>query len=126
MSHFYFSFNLGDGTAELSTDEPLEVDAWHSAEIRRNGRLGRMEVDGTAVGEAEAQGQMVRLSITSDIYVGGFPGGGAPFAELAGTVNFTGCVEDLYLGPDPADFGRHTQRIDTKEGCVEEVREGSS
>ncbi len=34
LSLFPSSFNLGDGTAMIMTDEPLELGAWHSVEIR--------------------------------------------------------------------------------------------
>ncbi len=116
-----FSFNLGDGTAVLTTDEPVELGAWHVVEIRRRGRRGEMQVNSSPVGEAEAPGEMERLSISSDIYVGGVPGR-APFPDVADAVNFTGCVEDLYLGLDPADFDRSVANVNVKEGCKQEVR----
>ncbi len=81
-----------------------------------------MRVDGGEASTAEAPGEMTLLSVTSDIYVGGVPDAELPFPDLGGAANFSGCVEDLYLGPDPADFSRSTAVVNAEQGCQVEVR----
>ena len=116
-----YSFNLGDGTAVLTSDVPCDLDTWHSVDISRTGRRGQMKVNNSPVGDAEAPGEMERLSISSDLYLGGFPGA-PPFPDVADAANFTGCVEDFFLGLDRPDLTQYSESVNTQEGCEQKVK----
>ena len=46
-----YSFDLGGGPNSTMSQYPVEVRAWHNVEIRREGRRGRILLEGEQVGE---------------------------------------------------------------------------
>jgi hypothetical protein len=48
----YFSFNLGDGTITLESNQ-TSLNVWQTVEIRRNERQGTLVVNGATVGQVQ-------------------------------------------------------------------------
>ena len=119
--YLVYSFNLGSATASLQSDAPYPLYEWHNVEVRRNGRSGSMSVNNEPAIDLEYTGTEETLSITTDIFLGGYAGQETPFYDVQ-AVNFTGCVEDVFIGPDSADLNSFTEAVNTRQGCEVEVR----
>lgn len=111
-----YSFDLGSGApAEIQSDRPYELDQWHSLEISRNGKIGQLTINNELIGEAESGGDETRLSVTGDIYIGGYPGD-IPYYSVQ-SWNYTGCIEEVSIGLDRADLSNYNSALNVKEGC---------
>ncbi|TRY60964.1 hypothetical protein TCAL_05712 [Tigriopus californicus] len=111
-----FSFNLGDGVASVVSDKSYDLDTWHYVEIKRQGRMGSLSVNNDLVGNVESYGDMAQLSVESDIYLGGFPGE-VPYPDVDG-YNFTGCMEEVFIGLDSADLNSYNEAVGIEPGCI--------
>ena len=81
-----------------------------------------MSVNQELVGSVESPGDMEKMSLVSDLYIGGFPGGAeaAPYPLLT-TSNFSGCIEEAFLGVDHVDLTKFIDAVNTREGCETQV-----
>ena len=114
-----FSFDLGDGTVSIESPETYELNVWHTVEISRVGRVGKLTVNGQLLGEASSSGEMDMLSVVGPLYVGGYPG--TPPYQAVRPINFTGCVEEVYIGPDKVDVTASEDARGTSPGCSSEA-----
>ena len=101
--YLVYSVNLGSGSVSLSSTAELGLNAWHTVEITREGRLSKVTIDGEYAGDVEAAGDMDELDVNNDFYLGGYPSGQMPVQDVS-EVNFRGCIEEFYLGPDRVDL----------------------
>ena len=71
---------------------------------------------------AEAPGTMDRLTLGSGdlLYLGGHPDG-MPYPGVQ-AANFSGCVEEVFVGQDRANLRDYAQAQNAREGCQIEVR----
>ena len=118
----YFSFNLGDGTVYIQSSDAITLNEWHVVEITRSGKTGSMRVDDSDDPfTVESDGVESELSVEGNIYIGGFRGEESPFRDVS-VGNFSGCIEEVYLGLDSADLNDYVEAVNTQRGCKREVR----
>ena len=118
--YLVYSFNLGSGASSLTSSEAYDLNTWHSVEISRDGRSGSISVNNEELRDIEYTGQETTLAVSTDLYVGGYPGSEIPFYDVQ-AFNFSGCVEDVFIGPDSADLNRFAEAVNTVQGCEIEV-----
>ena len=78
-----------------------------------------MSVNNEPVGSVESPGDMEKMSLSGDLYIGGYPGP-SPFPSLA-IANFSGCIDEVFLGLDVADLTNVNDAVNTREGCDVQV-----
>jgi hypothetical protein len=117
-----YSFNLGGNSVSLESANSVTLGEWTNVAITRKGRFGKMTVDGEDVGEMTSDGDMEQLSVGNDIYIGGYPADQMPVSAVP-EVNFAGCIEDFFMGPDRIDLSATSPgAFGVKAGCTEGVR----
>ncbi|XP_052648523.1 LOW QUALITY PROTEIN: basement membrane-specific heparan sulfate proteoglycan core protein [Harpia harpyja] len=111
--HLVFSYQLGSGEASIVSEDPINDGEWHRVTVTREGRRGRLQVDGEEPVSGESPGANVMANTQGSIYVGGAPD---PRSLTAGkfTSGITGCLRGLALAP--AGTPRHP--IDLRHGAV--------
>ncbi|XP_049659348.1 basement membrane-specific heparan sulfate proteoglycan core protein isoform X12 [Accipiter gentilis] len=111
--HLVFSYQLGSGEASIVSEDPINDGEWHRVTVTREGRHGRLQVDGEEPVSGESPGANVMANTQGSIYVGGAPD---PRSLTAGkfTSGITGCLRGLALAP--AGTPRHP--IDLRHGAV--------
>ncbi|KAK4809745.1 hypothetical protein QYF61_007113 [Mycteria americana] len=111
--HLVFSYQLGSGEATIVSEDPINDGEWHRVTVTREGRRGRLQVDGEEPVSGESPGANVMANTQGSVYVGGAPD---PRSLTAGkfTSGITGCLRGLALAP--AGAPRHP--IDLRHGAV--------
>ena len=113
-----YSFNLGDGKVSVESESSYEPDTWITVQLSRDNQYGTMSINGEPVGSVDSTGEHAQLSMDGDLYLGGYPG---PIPFEIRSSNFTGCIEEVKLGPDNADLRNANEAINTKTGCSVKV-----
>ncbi|KAK2521549.1 Hspg2 [Columba guinea] len=111
--HLVFSYQLGSGEATIVSEDPINDGEWHRVTVTREGRRGRLQVDGEEPVTGESPGTNVMANTQGSVYVGGAPD---PRALTAGKFSsgVTGCVRGLVLAPS----GAPPHPIDLRHGAV--------
>ena len=66
-----------------------------------------------------SQGDMDQLSIGNEIFLGGYAEGQLPTTEVQ-DLNFEGCIEEFYFGPDPINLSVDSPgAYGVQPGCTE-------
>lgn len=91
-----FSFELGSGPAVIRSDLIINDGLKHNVVIKRKGKEGSLEIDGTHQTFGESMGALQMLNTAGDIYVGGLP----DYHMMVGNRfnGFVGCISDLEIG----------------------------
>ena len=119
-NYLTYVFNLGNGAVNLEAPNPVELGTWVMVEIRRKGLMGEMFINGENMGSVSSQGPMDELSVGNEVFIGGFMDDILP-ATGAQTVNFVGCIKDVYFGPDPITLSATSPgAVGVRPGCSQE------
>ena len=78
LIHFHifqlvYGFNCGSGSVYIDSIQRVDDGRWHFAEFSRNGRNGKLYVDGEPRGEAPALGTSNNIEVVDTFHVGGLP-----------------------------------------------------
>ena len=87
-------YNLGSGTAVLTSSSTLTLGEWHTIEATRTGRSGQLVVDGAVPVTGSSPGGFTSLQLGENLFIGGVP----DFNSLpSGVINtgFVGCMREL-------------------------------
>ena len=68
-----FGFNCGSGSVYIDSVTRVDDGRWHFAEFSRQGRNGKLLVDGDPKGESSARGTSKEIEIVDRFHVGGLP-----------------------------------------------------
>ena len=79
-----------------------------------------MSINNEPVGSVDSPGNMEKMSLEGDLYIGGYPGP-APYPDIMSTSNFSGCIDEVFLGLDIADLTNVNDAVNTREGCDVQV-----
>ncbi|XP_073426230.1 basement membrane-specific heparan sulfate proteoglycan core protein isoform X4 [Dendrobates tinctorius] len=94
--HLVFSYQLGSGEANITTEDPINDGEWHKITAIREGRSGSIYIDGEEVMTGQSPGKNVMVDTRSKVYVGG-----TPHVKLTTGGKFstgiTGCIKNLVL-----------------------------
>lgn len=66
-----FRYNLGSGTANISSPDPVSLDTWHSVRISRLGREGLLRLDNGTVARGFSGNPLTELNLEMPLYIGG-------------------------------------------------------
>ncbi|XP_035709385.1 agrin isoform X4 [Folsomia candida] len=69
--HIQFLYDLGSGTANLTSNEPISLNKWHWIVASREGRDGRLQVDGGPVQSVRSPPTLSELNLELPLFVGG-------------------------------------------------------
>ncbi|XP_054715534.1 agrin-like [Uloborus diversus] len=69
----HFSYNLGSGSANISSLEPLTLGVWHSVRVFRMKRSGTLQIDNGPLITGESKASLSELNLGQPFYVGGVP-----------------------------------------------------
>ncbi|OPJ86307.1 hypothetical protein AV530_011444 [Patagioenas fasciata monilis] len=111
--HLVFSYQLGSGEATIVSEDPINDGEWHRVTVTREGRRGRLQVDGEEPVTGESPGANVMANTQGSVYVGGAPDLRALTAGKFSS-GVTGCVRGLVLAPS----GALPHPIDLRHGAV--------
>ncbi|XP_039768050.1 basement membrane-specific heparan sulfate proteoglycan core protein isoform X3 [Ornithorhynchus anatinus] len=116
QGHLVFSYQLGSGEANITSEDPINDGEWHKVTAVRKGRRGSVQVDGEELVSGQSPGPNVAVNTKGGIYLGGAPAAatltGGRFQE-----GITGCIRNLVLHgarlgavpPQPLDLQHRTQ-----------------
>ncbi|XP_069692113.1 basement membrane-specific heparan sulfate proteoglycan core protein isoform X26 [Periplaneta americana] len=97
-SYVEFRFDVGSGPAIIRSANPIRIGEWHTVELNRTRRIGRMYVDGEGPYTGTARGRFQGLDLVEPLYVGGVP----DFSEIhkfnGFNRGFVGCISLLRIG----------------------------
>ncbi|XP_035220628.1 agrin-like [Stegodyphus dumicola] len=68
-----FTYNLGSGTANISSPEPISLGTWHSVKISRLNRRGTLQIDNGPLIPGKSKPHLSELNLGEPLYVGGVP-----------------------------------------------------
>ncbi|CAN9515659.1 unnamed protein product [Ophioblennius macclurei] len=94
--HIVFSYQLGSGEAEISSQQPINDGKWHKITAVRTGKDGYIQVDGGAELHGQSRGRSLMVNTKGSIYLGGAP----RMTTMTGgkfSSGMTGCVRNLTL-----------------------------
>ena len=114
-----YTFDLGDGSVSIESPSPLSLNEWHEVEIRRKDTFGELFVDGQKLGEVSTAGAYDKLSVSGNVYFGGFPGD--PPYQAVKTIKHTGCIRDVTIGPDNVELitSNQVDLVEVEAGCFD-------
>ncbi|XP_037079238.1 neurexin-1a-like [Pollicipes pollicipes] len=122
--------DLGSGAVRVrATNRRVDDGLWHDVAVIRDGRKGRVTVDGTAFDFA-TPGSHNRLDLEGALYVGGL---GAdhdrvrvPAQVWSGTrrLGYVGCLRDLVINGSVIDVAKYARRQDSGGSVLTECHSG--
>ncbi|KFB36467.1 AGAP004066-PA-like protein [Anopheles sinensis] len=117
--HIYIHLDLGTGAVKVrASRRRVDDGVWHEMSVRRNGRDGRVAVDGLW-NEYRTPGEASQMQLDSPMYIGGI---GPPYSEIyippavwTATLRqgFVGCLRDLTLSGKPVDIAHIARQQDS-------------
>ncbi|XP_035900554.1 neurexin-1 isoform X5 [Anopheles stephensi] len=117
--HIYIHMDLGSGAVKVrASRRRVDDGVWHELSLRRNGRDGKVGVDGQW-NEFRTPGEASQMQLDSPMYIGGI---GPPYAEIyippaiwTATLRqgFVGCLRDLTLSGKPVDIAHIARQQDS-------------
>ncbi|XP_065332966.1 neurexin 1 isoform X3 [Cloeon dipterum] len=117
--HVYLHLDLGSGTTRVQAS-PRRIDdgGWHEITLRRNGREGRVTVDGSAA-DFKTPGESNQLDLEGALYVGGL----GPLNRVVSVPpsiwsaalrhGYVGCLRDLVINGNAVDVAGYARRQDS-------------
>uniref|UniRef100_T1IKD2 Basement membrane-specific heparan sulfate proteoglycan core protein n=1 Tax=Strigamia maritima TaxID=126957 RepID=T1IKD2_STRMM len=96
-SYVEFRFDVGSGPAVLQSQEPVEMNAWHTVRVARNKREGMLSVNNQTVVNGSAPGNFQGLDLSEPFYVGGVPDFNNIHRLSGFTHGFVGCISRLVI-----------------------------
>ena len=69
-----YGFNCGSGPVYIDSSQRVDDGRWHFAEFSRQGRNGKLYVDGDLRGEASSMGTSMNIEVVDRFHLGGLPG----------------------------------------------------
>ena len=95
--YVHFRFDLGSGLANLVSNEPLELEEWHTVYASRSGNFASLKVNDQGIVNAVSPGMLQELNVVGDVTLGGVQTyiSVSPLSGLA--VGLTGCVLSMQV-----------------------------
>ena len=90
-----FWYDLGQGAVSIVSTVSLSLNEWHSIQVSRTGRNGRVVVDDALPVSGSSPGYFSLLQISSDLYLGGSPSLSSLPKQLQSLNSFNGCIREL-------------------------------
>ncbi|KAM8825897.1 laminin subunit alpha-4 isoform 1-T1 [Synchiropus picturatus] len=93
-----FMFTVGNHTVKIRSTEKYNDAAWHNVDCIRDGRRGRLILDGQLVLEDQAPGVDTSGHVFATLYVGGLPPQKSlRYMQKNSARSFIGCLKNLQL-----------------------------
>ncbi|XP_075221682.1 neurexin 1-like [Lycorma delicatula] len=115
--HLYLHLDLGSGAVKVKgTMRRIDDGMWHEISLRRNGKEGRLTIDGNTA-DFSTPGDSNHLDLEGGLYVGGL---GASHHHVPSALwsavlrqGFVGCMRDLVVNGDAIDIAHHARQQDS-------------
>ena len=88
-------YDLGQEAFNITSVEPVTLNAWHSIQVTRSGRDGELMVDSMPAVTGTSPGSFTMLQINSELYLGTAPTPISLPLQLKSLSGFQGCVRQL-------------------------------
>ncbi|XP_064459482.1 basement membrane-specific heparan sulfate proteoglycan core protein-like isoform X3 [Ornithodoros turicata] len=108
-----FRFELGSGLGYIRSEQPVQVDAWHTAKVTREKKVATLKVDDQSEVTGSSGGRMMGLDLTQNLFVGSVPSFDKISKASGYAEGFVGCVSNIKFGPVNVDFGREAEMVGT-------------
>ncbi|KAK2184807.1 hypothetical protein NP493_252g05062 [Ridgeia piscesae] len=92
--HLQFTFDLGSGIANITSNERIPLNVWHQVEVTRTNRHGTMVINGGEPLKGQSKGSLKELNLPKNIFVGGYQGVYKPKSGVK--TGLTGAVQRIY------------------------------
>ncbi|XP_071119471.1 laminin subunit alpha-like [Haliotis cracherodii] len=116
----FFQFDLGSNRAVLMADNKFNDGQWHQLQASRVNNKGLLKVDGKTVDQGDAPGTLKQLSISDDIFIGGYNKILVPTNDVS-SIGFDGCIKDIQFGTQTWDLNDNKRAIGVARGCPEQI-----
>ncbi|KAK7008549.1 Basement membrane-specific heparan sulfate proteoglycan core protein [Halocaridina rubra] len=92
-----FSYQLGTGPGLVRSPNRVDDGERHTLLVKRTGRQGSIELDGTVHEYGQSPGMLHMLNVKGNIYIGGVPQLQL-MTDGAHSIGFQGCIHQLVIG----------------------------
>nr|QYB17310.1 heparan sulfate proteoglycan [Laodelphax striatellus] len=111
-----FRFDVGSGLAIIRNDRPIQLSQWHTVQLHRVRKEGKMYVDGKGPFTGLGSGAFVQLDLLETLFLGGVPSFANVNKQAGLNSGFVGCISRLVIGKKEVDIIKETL---TKEGVTD-------
>lgn len=70
--HVQLRYDLGSGVANLTSQDKIKSNVWHSVKVTRNGPYGTLQVNNGQVASGLSPGSLSELNLELPLYLGGY------------------------------------------------------
>ncbi|XP_074640469.1 pikachurin-like isoform X2 [Tubulanus polymorphus] len=102
--HLEFRFDLGTGPAIIRSKQPLELNKWYVAHLKRTGSYGEMRINNGGKVTGLSQGPYRQLTLKLNMYIGGHRNYDEVSHHLGMEKSFEGCIQKVVLNSQTLDL----------------------
>ncbi|KAK6175562.1 hypothetical protein SNE40_014001 [Patella caerulea] len=100
-----FKFDIGSGPAVIRGQQPLEMNKWHTVQLKRDRKNGTLIVNDQPAYSTVAPGRFQGLDLLENMYLGGVPNYQAISPSSGYANGFVGAVSEVQLQGLPLNLG---------------------
>ncbi|KFM77888.1 Agrin, partial [Stegodyphus mimosarum] len=96
-----FLFNLGSGSANITSRKPVSLNEWHSIKISRYGRQGTLKIDNDTTVTGKSKQPLTELNLSLPLYIGGVPDLRYVHRDSGIEKGFDGAIQRIVMNGEP-------------------------
>ncbi|GFY48023.1 hypothetical protein TNIN_260231, partial [Trichonephila inaurata madagascariensis] len=96
-----FIYNLGSGSANITSRHPVSLNKWHTVKISRLRRQGTLKVDNDTTIVGKSKPPLTELNLALPFYIGGVPNTRYVHQDSGVAKGFDGAIHKIILNGEP-------------------------
>ncbi|KAF4521048.1 hypothetical protein B566_EDAN008120 [Ephemera danica] len=101
--HVQFRFDLGSGTANITSPDPISQNEWHSVRVSRIDKEGTLQVNNETIARGSSGPPLNELNLELPLYIGGVPSLSDVSRDAAISSGFDGAIQRLVVNGEVYD-----------------------
>ncbi|RZF33915.1 hypothetical protein LSTR_LSTR012257 [Laodelphax striatellus] len=112
-----FRFDLGSGVANLTSNEPVELDQWHRVHVSRMDKEGTLQLNNGTVVRGSSGPPLNELNLELPLFIGGVPDVNQVSRDAGIVTGMLGAVQRVLLNGQPwGRLGTHGPQVTRYQG----------
>ncbi|XP_075211994.1 terribly reduced optic lobes isoform X4 [Lycorma delicatula] len=99
-----FRFDVGSGMAVIRASQPIQLSQWHTIQLHRYHKDGKIYVDGEGPYSGSSTGNFKGLDLLQPMFLGGYPGISSIQKVTGQNSGFVGCISRLAISKVEVDL----------------------
>ncbi|GFU04717.1 hypothetical protein NPIL_519981 [Nephila pilipes] len=96
-----FIYNLGSGSANITSRNAISLNKWHTVKISRLRRQGTLKVDNETTIVGKSKPPLTELNLALPFYIGGVPNTRYVHQDSGITKGLDGAIQKIFLNGEP-------------------------